>query len=344
MRRHSFLALLVTLYAVALPCFGQMNQSGQNYQRRIYSISGKVNDDADEHGIDNVRVNLSSDGLVLNSVYSSDGGNFQFDGVAPGNYVIDVQLEGFDHFTATVTVSRAPVVSFSVGLTKSLAAGPNAGHTVTAHQLSVPAKARDAYEKGLNLLSSRADFEGSIAQFQHAIKEFPGYYEAYAMEGVAYMSLQNTAAAELALRKSIDMSASHYPDALYLFAGLLSNTGRLAEAEAAARASTMLAATSWAAHYELAHALYLMGHQDESEPEASRAHELAPDNPKIVLLLADIHLQRRNYNAALQDMDVYLKLDPTGPDADQIRKDRDQVLQGLPKLPTADSPSEKFEQ
>jgi len=59
MRRHSFLALLVTLFAVVLPCFGQMNQPSQNYQRRIYSISGKVNDDADERGIDNVRVNLS---------------------------------------------------------------------------------------------------------------------------------------------------------------------------------------------------------------------------------------------------------------------------------------------
>jgi tetratricopeptide (TPR) repeat protein len=279
----------------------------------------------------------------LNSVYSSEGGVFEFDGVAPGTYAIDVQLDGFEHFTGTVTVSRAPVLSYSVGLTKALAGGANSDHTISARQLAVPAKARDAFEKGIDLLQSKSDFEGALAQFQHATKDFPAYYEAYAMEGVAYMSLQNVAAAEAALRKSIDLSASHYPDALFLIAGLLNNAGRLAEAEAAARASTMLAATSWPAHYELAHALYLMGHQDESEPEANRAHELAPNNPKIVLLLADIHLQRQNYNAALQDIDAYLKLDPTGPDADQIRKDRDQVLQGLPKLP-ADSTSKHFEQ
>jgi tetratricopeptide (TPR) repeat protein len=157
------------------------------------------------------------------------------------------------------------------------------------------------------------------------------------------MSLQNIAPAETALRKSIDLSASHYPDAYFLLAGLLNGTGRFSEAEIAARASTTLAATSWAAHYELAHALYLQGRQNESEPEAGRAHELDPNNPKIVLLLADIHLQRRNYSAALQDIDIYLKLDPTGPDADQIRKDRDQVLQGLPKLPE-DSPAEHFNQ
>jgi hypothetical protein len=52
-----------------------------------------------------------------------------------------------------------------------------------------------------------------------------------------------------------------------------------------------------------------------------------------MLLVADIHLDRRNYTAFLQDIDVYLKLDPTGPDADQVRKDRDQVLQTLQKAP-----------
>ena len=50
------------------------------------------------------------------------------------------------------------------------------------------------------------------------------------------MSLGNASAAEIALRKSIDLSSSHYPDAFFLLAGLLNNAGRFTEAETAARA------------------------------------------------------------------------------------------------------------
>ena len=107
-------------------------------------------------------------------MYSSDGGNFEFDGVAPGNYVIEVQLDGYDAFNATVTVSRAPVISFSVGLTKSARwQAALVDSTISAHQLTVPAKARDAYEKGLDLLRSKADYVEALVQFQHAIRGFP---------------------------------------------------------------------------------------------------------------------------------------------------------------------------
>jgi Flp pilus assembly protein TadD len=333
MRPNAFFPFFVIFLTSAFPCLGQASQANLNLQRRVYSISGKVNDDADEHGIDNARVYLKSEGFVLNSAYSSDGGVFEFDGVAPGNYVIEAELEGYDPFTATVTVSRAPVVSFSVGMTKSLAASGAGGDAISAHQLSVPPKIRDVYVKGVDLLQSKGDYKEALVHFQRAIKDFPAYYEAYAMEGVAYISLGDAPLAEAALRKSIDLSAGHYPEPFFLLAGLLNNAGKSADAETAARAAITLNASSWAAHYELAHALYLQTRSEDAEPDALRAHELNPKNPKIVLLVADIHLARRNYTAFLQDIDVYLKLDPTGPDADQVRKDRDQVLQSLQKAP-----------
>lgn len=339
MRPQAFFSLVAMLSVAAFSCFAQIAPSNQNPQRRVYSISGKVNDDADEHGIDNVRVNLQSDGLVLNSVYSSDGGNFEFDGVAPGNYVIEVKLDGYEEFNATVTVSRSPVVSFSVGLTKLIAGGAVVDRTISAHQLTVSRKARDAFEKGLDLIVSKADYVDALVQLQYAIDHFPNYYEAYAMQGVAYMYLGSASSAEASLRKSIDLSSSRYPDAFFLLAGLLNNAGRFTEAETAARACVALNDSSWPAHYELAHALFLQQRSQEAEPEALRSRELNPRNPKVVLLLANIHLDLRNYTAMLQEIDDYLKLDPTGPQADQVRKDRDQVLQALQKTsapPAAD--------
>jgi tetratricopeptide (TPR) repeat protein len=334
MRPRSFFAFAVLICAIAVPCSGQTPPSGSNAQRRIFSISGRVNDDSDEHAIDNVRLNLASDGLVLNSVYSSDGGNFEFEGVAPGNYVITVQLDGYEPYSTTVTVSRAPVTSFSVGLTKSMS-GTEAKSTATisVHQLGVPRKAHDVFEKGVAIMRSSADYRGALAQFQSAVKIFPGYYEACAMQGVAFIALNDTSSAEIAVRKSIELSSGRYPDAFFLLAGLLTEAGNYAEAETAARTATALNASSWAAHYELAHALYMLKRSDEAEPEATRARDLNHQNPKIVLLLANIHLDRRKYSAMLEDIDTYLQLDPSGPQADQVRKDREQVLQALQKNP-----------
>ncbi len=344
MRPFSFFVLLALIYPIASPRRSQASPANQNLQRRAYNISGRVNDDSNEHGIDNVRVNLQSEGVVLNSVYSSNGGSFQFDGVAPGSYTITVQLEGFDSYAATVTVSRSPIVSFAVELTKSLPVSATSTRgTISAHQLGVPRKAREAFEKGIALMRSEGDYEGALVQLQSAIKSFPGYYEAYAMEGVAYISLKDTSSAETAVRKSIELSSGHYPDAFFLLAGLLTEAGKYPEAEDAARSSIALNESYWAGHYELAHALYLQAGTGEAELEAVRARELNSQNPKIVLLLANIHLDQRNYNATLQDIDAYLKLDPTGKQADQVRKDRDQILQALQKSPE-NAPADHFQQ
>jgi hypothetical protein len=50
-----------------------------------------------------------------------------------------------------------------------------------------------------------------------------------------------------------------------------------------------------------------------------------PDNPPVYLLLANIHIQRKDYPALVRDLDDYLRLAPIGPEADQARKTRERV-------------------
>ncbi len=218
-----------------------------------------------------------------------------------------------------------------VELTKEGApGGPSAsGPTVSAHQLGVPSKAQKEFDKGLDLMSSKADYHGAIAAFDRAIAIFPDYYEAYALEGTAYEGLSDTPSAEKAMRKSIELSSSKYPVALYFLAGLLNTTNRYAEAESLARQCVALDDSSWHAHFELAHALLGLRKLDEAEASADRARDLKPDNPRVFLLLANIHAGQRNYNAFIQDLDSFLALNPTGPMADQVRKDRAQAQQAL---------------
>jgi hypothetical protein len=50
-----------------------------------------------------------------------------------------------------------------------------------------------------------------------------------------------------------------------------------------------------------------------------------PDNPPVYLLLANIHIQRKDYPALIRDLDDYLRLSPGGTEADQARRTKERV-------------------
>ena len=84
-------------------------------------------------------------------------------------------------------------------------------------------------------------------------------------------------------------------------------------------------------HHELARALVGLKQPDEAEKAAIQSRDFKPDNPPVYLLLANAHIQKRDYPALLQDLEGYLKLAPTGPEADQARRTRDQLQEALKK-------------
>ena len=100
-------------------------------------------------------------------------------------------------------------------------------------------------EKGLALMETKSDYKGSIKQFEHAIRDYPEYYEAYTQMGVAYLSMGNNAGAEPALRKALELSQYQYVEAVSWFVTLLNDTLRFVDAESLARRGLELEPGSW---------------------------------------------------------------------------------------------------
>jgi protein O-GlcNAc transferase len=196
----------------------------------------------------------------------------------------------------------------------------------------IPRRAREAMERGLNLANDKSDYGGSLAQFQRAVREYPDYYEAYLQMGLVYLKMGNAAKSEEMLRTSIDMSRRKYADALFTLALVYSNQKRFAAAEPLAREAAKLSPNSWEANLELARALHGIDQSAEAEASALEALRIRPDNPQTHLILANIHLKMRNYAALVRDLDSYLLISPTGPEADQARQMREQVLERLSNL------------
>jgi tetratricopeptide (TPR) repeat protein len=315
--RHVTVFLLMMMVAV-LPTFGQ----GRSAPRITFSIAGSVRDDYDQHTLENVRVDLKqSTGIPLNTTYTRGNGEFEFAGLSNGEYSVEVVLEGYEPYRDTVTIYNAARRGVAIFLRRPLTVvSTRPPGSISAHELSVPRKAHDEFEKGLSLLYSKMDYRGAIVQFQRAIKDFPTFYEAYAQEGGAYLNLKEMPAAEEALRKSIELSSGQYPDAIFLLGGLLNNTQRFADAVTISRQGINADSAGWRGYYELARALTGLKQLEEAEKNAIQSRDLKPDNPSIYLILANIHIQGRNYPALLKDLEGYLKLVPNGPDADQARK------------------------
>jgi hypothetical protein len=74
-----------------------------------------------------------------------------------------------------LTVSILPRISF--GQSKDVnqpAAIGSSNSTVSVHELSIPGKARNALDKGVQRLKVK-DWAGSVAQFQRASESFPAF-------------------------------------------------------------------------------------------------------------------------------------------------------------------------
>ena len=200
--------------------------------------------------------------------------------------------------------------------------------SISAHQLSVPHKAHDEFEKGMTLIYLKSDYRGAIGQFQLAIQDFPTYYEAYRGRGQRLLSTAGNgpcrgSAAKIRRTQFRPVRRRHFT-----LAALLTDAKRSPEAETIARQGVSVDSSSWRGPFELARALTALKKTDEAEKNAQQSRDLMPDNPPVYLLLANIHIQKKDYPALVRDLDDYLRLAPIGPEADQARKTRERV-QGM---------------
>jgi tetratricopeptide (TPR) repeat protein len=290
------------------------------------SMSGYIREAGTGHVVASARVDLlNAMGSPVDSTYSDGNGMYAFNEIV-GDCYVEIHHDGYSPLREFVRPEGAPDVKKDFFLQPLAAGGSATGKSpVSQHELGVPAKARQAFDKGVQLVVEKSDYRGAVAEFNKAIAKYPDYYEAYAAMGLAQSKMGDAAAAEVALRKSIQMSNEKYQQALIDLGSLLNATKRFSEAEPLLRTALSLDATSWRAQYELAAALSGEKKFAAAIPVAASARDAKSDNPQIYLLLYTLHIETDNYSAAVADIDGYLKLSPNGPMADRVRKLRDQI-------------------
>lgn len=324
--------LLLTFLATFLFCPAQAVCQGIG---TAGGVNGFVRDSGSHDPVVGARVDLMSpNGFAAPSSYTNENGEFHFF-ARDGDYQITVTKIGYQKAQLSLSVVAGHSNELDIDLSPTASdSGSSSGEdktpaeTISAHELSAPSDARDDYSKGKESMAKK-DFQGAVASFQKATREFPDFYEAYAKMGVAQYMAGHADDARASLRKSIDLSKSKYPDAIFDLADVYNDVGAYSDAEPLARQVIALDESSWRGYFELARALLGLKRYPDAEQSAKKCIDLAPKNQQAYIILTNIHIGMRDYPAALKDIDAYLKLDPNSSTSDAMRSTRAQVAKAI---------------
>jgi hypothetical protein len=281
-----------------------------------FALSGSVFSEGSNQRISQASVVLCDDGgNSLQESYAGDSGEFSFQGLRPGHYILRVKAVGFQpselHVDLSLTSERGLTVSLKPVPTAALPA--HGSEIVSAHELAMPQGARDLLASGKKKLYTEKNAQAALRDFQAATGQAPTYYEAYYQTGMAYLALQNPAEAEKQFHKSVEISQKKYGDADIALGTLLLHRNELNEGESLLRMGLASNPNSWPGQFEVGELELSRGHLESALAAAEKAAELAPQQAVVYRLLAVIHLRQKNYLALVSALDSYIELDPDSP-------------------------------
>ena len=196
---------------------------------------------------------------------------------------------------------------------------PGPTYVVSARELRIPRHARDAYEKGLKYFA-KSDFAESVVFFRRATAEFPDYFEAYCAMGAAEMKLGLYEEAQQPLQESIAVSEGRFAPPYFALGILWDHLDRPAQANEFVERGLELDPHSWVGELALTETLMRLNRTEAAEKSARDLILQRPDSGLAHIVLANIYVRRANYRSAIEEVQVYLKLEPNGPINAQVRE------------------------
>lgn len=270
-----------------------------------------------------IRVRLVTETRGDRTSTTDSDGNFFFRGLVSGRYtvVIDDEKE-YEPVRVEFNIYQgrgSPPQQYPLNIRLALkgAAGQKPG-VVNAELANAPKSALDFYTKAAELATA-GNHKEAIENLRLAIAEYPEFTLAFNEIGVQYLRLNELDKAEEAFRSALKIKAEAFEPLMNLGIVLV-QTDRFSEAETTLRAALKQNEKSAAGHYFLGRSLANLGRFDEAEKELVSCVKLGGDEMKEAhRLLAIIYNAQGKKKQAAAELETYLRLVPTAPDAEQLR-------------------------
>ena len=277
-----------------------LSASGQRFSRRI-----------------SVRLRSMDKGDRVTT--TDDKGNFAFNGVPKGDYVVIIDKEpDFEPYSENVTI-QATVGAAFLNIRLRLKGEAKSTGVINAEFANVPARALAFYQKAQEQAKA-GNPKAAIEQLHKAIAEYSDFMLAYNELGVQYLQLGELDKADESLAKAMKL-APDSPTPLLTHGILLALMRKFDLAVTELQTALKQRDQSANGHLYLGQALANLGRFPEAEIQLTRAIELGGEEVKDAhRFLGAIYLQRGEREKGVAEFETYLKLAPKAKDADQIRQ------------------------
>ena len=279
-----------------------------------------------------IRVKLSTPTRGDLTSMTDDNGRFLFRGLPSGDYVVVIDAEKefkpVNYPVNIIQLRGSPGQNSMVSIRLEPKPGSDAAPGVLNSELAgAPPHVRELFNKA-GELAKAGDHQGAIDSLKLAVAEYPNFMTGFFQMGIEYYHLNQLDKADESFQAALKIQ----PDAF----GPLKTRGivlillnRYPEAEAVLKNAVKANSQSAEAHFYLGRAIGSQGRFDDSEKEFLEAIKLGKDEMKEAhRMLAIIYSQRGDKKRAAGELETYLKLNPTTPDAEQLRKVIEQMKNG----------------
>jgi Flp pilus assembly protein TadD len=272
-----------------------------------------------------MRIKLNSPAWGDTLVTTDERGQFVFSGVASGTYtvIIDSEKEYQPVSQSVEIVRERNIVPETYTVTIRLREVDTSKSTtkpsvVNAANAGVPKKALDFYDKAAQLAREK-DYAGAIKELKLAVAEYPSFVGALGLIGILHMRVNELDKADEAFKAALKIDPEAYEPLLNRSITLF-KLSKFKDAENLLRKTLKVKPESSAAYYYLGRTLNKLGKNDEAEKAFLTCTEKSPGEFKEAhRLLAAIYLDRGKAERVVEQLEMYLKLVPTAPDADNLR-------------------------
>lgn len=234
---------------------------------------------------------------------SKDNGKFYRRGIEPGEYMLNVEAEGYHSFTKKIYINVGQEYKMEISLIRVQDPG---------------SAAKALFDKG-NQLYQDGQYKEAVATFNELLQEMPDFAEGYFNLGMALNRLGETDSAIAAYQKAVELK----PDFLEAYFGLGQAYFDKGEEDKAAeifQKATSAIPDDPKAYVNLG-ILYFTNKKDDMALETLlKAKELDPSLPQIYYQLGLVYTRKGELEKTIASFEEFLALAPDAPEAESVQK------------------------
>ena len=280
-----------------------------------------------------VLVRLLADGdTPVGDAYTDSNGSYIFMSLPSGDYAVVVEVEGYKPFRGTTRLDekiqpRGQVMVVLEPTTKEITSkGPMIAGSTSSRELNakhplppLDPKALKEFDRG-NKEQEKGNSEAALERYQKALRIDPNFYPALNNMGTLFEKQGKHDQAREAFLKAAEINPDD-GEAHINLGHVLYEEGQFRSAVDQLNQGLQRSPQSAAGNFFLGSAYFKLHEGERAEPLLKKACALDPQHMAPAhLQLANLYLQRHDYEAAKTQLQTYLQSNPSDPQAPAIKK------------------------